>query len=173
LKTIALAWIAIVSVACNKSQEGLGNELAASATTANVATPAATVTVAPGAVTINQGAAAAPKSVVVGNHAGGAVQVQAGGKKVEVAANNGTVDVSGLAGLAKAAAVTGAAAPNPAPAVNPPAAPKAGPCAQLAAKCPKCTLPMLKQTCNLAVSSGDAASCQNGLNDRDVQANCK
>jgi hypothetical protein len=176
MKRISMACFMVALIACSRKSEVTGNELAASAGAVNVQTPTATVAVAPGAVTIAPGAAAAaPKGVVVGGHAGGTVQVQAGGKKIEVSGANGTVDISGLTGLAAkaAAAVPGATAPTPVPAANPPAAPKTGPCAQLAAKCPKCTLPLLKQTCNLAVSSGDPASCQNGLNDRDVQANCK
>jgi hypothetical protein len=48
-----------------------------------------------------------------------------------------------------------------------------GPCAVLAAKCSKCTLPFLKQTCMAAVASGDPKSCQEGLNDKDVESNCK
>jgi hypothetical protein len=46
------------------------------------------------------------------------------------------------------------------------------PCSALAAKCPSCTLPNLAQTCNAAVASHDPASCQNGLNDHDIQTNC-
>lgn len=45
-------------------------------------------------------------------------------------------------------------------------------CEQLAAKCPHCTLPQLQATCEAAVSTHDEASCQDGLTDPDVQANC-
>jgi hypothetical protein len=48
-----------------------------------------------------------------------------------------------------------------------------GPCAELASKCPKCTELTLKLTCEAAVASGDPASCQNGLDDPDVQTMCK
>jgi hypothetical protein len=172
-KALLALWV-VACLACNKKSDDASNELAASAAAVNVATPAGTAAVAPGAVTVTQGQGTAARAVVVGGHAGGGVQVQAGGKKIEVGPN-GQVDISGLTGLAAkaAAGVPGGAAPNPAPAANLAAAPKTGPCAQLAAKCPKCTLPLLKQTCNLAVSSGDPASCQNGLNDHDVQSNCK
>jgi hypothetical protein len=176
-RTALIGCVVVAFLACNKKSDDANSEVAATAATVNVATPAGTVAVAPGAVTVTQAGAAAPKSVVVGGQAGGSVQVQAGGKKIEVQGPNGPVDIKSLTGLAAkaAAAVTGAAAPNATPSPATPAAPKAptGPCAQLAAKCPKCTLPMLQQTCSLAVSSGDPASCQNGLNDRDVQANCK
>ncbi len=46
------------------------------------------------------------------------------------------------------------------------------PCAQLATKCSKCTLPDLAQTCNAAVASNDPGSCQQGLDDHDIQTNC-
>ena len=46
------------------------------------------------------------------------------------------------------------------------------PCDQLAAKCPYCTIPNLKQSCEGAVNGHDPSACQNGLNDRDVQTNC-
>jgi hypothetical protein len=164
---------AVALLACNKKADDAQNELAATAGAVNVAVPGATVAVAPGAVTVQHGTAAAPKSVVVGGHAGGAVQVQAGGKKIEVAAGNGQVDISGLTGLAAKAAAAVPGGAGPAPAAKPAPATKSGPCAQLAAKCPKCTLPHLQQTCNLAVATGDPASCQNGLDDRDVQSNCK
>lgn len=45
-------------------------------------------------------------------------------------------------------------------------------CERLADRCPYCTLPGLRATCENAVASGDPASCQDGLDDPDVQANC-
>jgi len=45
-------------------------------------------------------------------------------------------------------------------------------CSDLAAKCPYCTLPNLKSTCDSAVASQDPSSCQDGLNDHDIQTNC-
>ena len=47
------------------------------------------------------------------------------------------------------------------------------PCGDLAKLCPKCTLPDLKMTCDAALATKDAKSCQDGLNDRDIQTNCK
>ncbi|MBL8613362.1 MAG: hypothetical protein JNL38_38845 [Myxococcales bacterium] len=52
-------------------------------------------------------------------------------------------------------------------------APSGSACDSLAQKCPYCTLPNLKQTCEAAVASKDPKSCQNGLDDKDVQSNCK
>lgn len=46
-------------------------------------------------------------------------------------------------------------------------------CTTLNLKCPKCTLPNLKSTCQTAVATANPASCQNGLDDADIQANCK
>jgi hypothetical protein len=46
------------------------------------------------------------------------------------------------------------------------------PCGALAKQCPYCTDPGLQSTCNNAVASHDPASCRDGLNDKDVQANC-
>ncbi|MBX3231899.1 MAG: hypothetical protein KIT84_12035 [Labilithrix sp.] len=46
------------------------------------------------------------------------------------------------------------------------------PCSTLARKCPFCTEANLKQTCEAAVKTSDSASCQNGLDDRDIQASC-
>jgi len=46
-------------------------------------------------------------------------------------------------------------------------------CEQLAKKCPLCTLPTLKATCNAAVATNDEKSCQDGLSDPDVISNCK
>jgi hypothetical protein len=167
LVKIVLGFCAFASLACSKKTENAENALASTAAPVAVTAGTAAVVVAPGAVTVAQGGSvpnAAPKPAAVGGHAGG-VQVQVGGKKIEVATlPNGQVNISGLGGIAKAVGT--------APAANAPA-PASGPCAVLAAKCSKCTLPLLKQTCNLAVSSGDPASCQNGLNDHDVQANCK
>jgi hypothetical protein len=167
LVKIVLAFCAFTLLACSKKTENAENALASTAAPIAVTAGTAAVVVAPGAVTASQGGSvpnAAPKAAAVGGHAGG-VQVQVGGKKIEVATGpNGQVNISGLDGIAKAAA--------PAPAAKAPA-PASGPCALLAAKCPKCTLPLLKQTCNVAVASGDPSSCQNGLNDHDVQANCK
>ncbi len=164
---IIVAFCAFASLACSKKTESAENALASTAAPVTVAAGTAAVVVAPAAVMAPQGGSpqnAAPKAATVGGHAGG-VQVQVGGKKIEVATGpNGQVNISGLGGIAKAAGA--------APAANAPT-PASGPCAVLAAKCPKCTLPLLKQTCNLAVASGDPSSCQNGLNDHDVQANCK
>lgn len=46
-------------------------------------------------------------------------------------------------------------------------------CAELATKCPLCSLPHLKATCEAAVASGDTQSCVDGLEDHDVQTNCR
>ena len=35
-----------------------------------------------------------------------------------------------------------------------------------------CTLPGLAQTCNAAVATNDPGSCQQGLDDHDIQTNC-
>ncbi|MEZ4361709.1 MAG: hypothetical protein R3B48_16090 [Kofleriaceae bacterium] len=45
-------------------------------------------------------------------------------------------------------------------------------CDRLAEKCAYCTLPGLRATCEAAVDSNDAASCQDGLDDPDVRSNC-
>jgi len=45
-------------------------------------------------------------------------------------------------------------------------------CSQLAERCPKCTIADLAATCNAAVNSHDPTSCQNGLDDHDIQTNC-
>src|SRR5262245_57858318 len=45
-------------------------------------------------------------------------------------------------------------------------------CDRLADRCPYCTLPGLRATCENAVASNDPASCQDGLDDPDVQSNC-
>jgi hypothetical protein len=50
--------------------------------------------------------------------------------------------------------------------------PQVGPCAELAQKCPHCSEPSLKLTCNSAVATGDPASCQDGLDDIDIQTKC-
>jgi hypothetical protein len=46
------------------------------------------------------------------------------------------------------------------------------PCSALAAKCQYCTIPGLAETCNADVSSKDPGSCQDGLDDHDIQTNC-
>src|ERR1041384_8055658 len=46
------------------------------------------------------------------------------------------------------------------------------PCDELAARCPYCTSPSIKQACENALGTHDPGSCQNALNDRDVQASC-
>jgi hypothetical protein len=169
MRKLTIVFVAIVAIGCNKSSDGGDNSLAASASAVNVNAGPNGVTVTPGGVAINQGApapAAQPKTVTVSGPNG--AQVQAGEKKVTIAGPAGQVTISGLPGVAP----TVPAVPPAAPAVPAPA-PHAGPCAALAAKCGKCTIPGLKQTCQLAVASGDPGSCQNGLNDKDVQANCK
>lgn len=45
-------------------------------------------------------------------------------------------------------------------------------CEQLAEKCPYCTLPDLKETCQTAVRTRDEDSCQSGLDNANVQADC-
>ena len=81
-----------------------------------------------------------------------------------------TVGPEGASVAGRGAAV---AAKTPFGAAPPAATPIIGPCQQLSARCSKCTLPLPKQTCTLAVASGDAKSCRDGLNDKDVQSNCK
>jgi hypothetical protein len=58
-------------------------------------------------------------------------------------------------------------APSPAP-------PGAGPCAELAKKCPKCPAGLVSQACNTALAAGslDPASCVNALHDHDIQRLC-
>ncbi len=50
--------------------------------------------------------------------------------------------------------------------------PALGPCAELANKCPKCTEPSLMVTCESAVATNDPVSCQDGLDDMDIQTKC-
>jgi len=45
-------------------------------------------------------------------------------------------------------------------------------CRELDQQCASCTLPYLKQTCQAAVDSGDEDSCQDGLEDEDIQSSC-
>jgi hypothetical protein len=165
----------LLAAACNKKSDDAGNATAELVSTAPAAPAVAvvpgavTVAGAPGAVTGTHGGAGvapAQKTVVAGGPAAG-VQLQVGGKKIEVSGANGQVDIGGVTGLAAKATA--------APAVPAPAAPKSGPCAQLAAKCPKCTPPHFQQACNFALTAGaaDPVACQNALNDHDIQANCK
>jgi hypothetical protein len=173
MRNFTVVLLTFVAIGCNKASDGGDNALAASASAVNVNAGPNGVSVTPGGVTVTQGPTAPgaqPKTVTVTAPNGGA-QIQAGGKKVAITGPAGQVTITGLPGQVPTAAGAVPATPTP-PA---PAAPAAhtGPCATLAAKCGKCTIPGLKQTCQLAVASGDPGSCQNGLNDKDVQANCK
>jgi hypothetical protein len=167
MRNLTIVLLAFVAIGCNKTSDGGDNALAASASAVNINAGPNVVSVTSGGVTINQGPpapGAQPKTVSVTG--GNGAQIQAGGKKIEINGPAGQVTISGLPGKAPAPAGTP-------PTTAPIPAGRTGPCAVLAAKCGKCTIPGLKQTCQLAVASGDPGSCQNGLNDKNVQANCK
>src|SRR5271166_1007326 len=74
---------------------------------------------------------------------------------------------------AATAAVSAAAAAVSAAAAAPPAVPAnpglpSGPCVGLALKCPKCTLPLLRHTCDVAMTSGDPKACPQALANQDL-----
>jgi hypothetical protein len=61
------------------------------------------------------------------------------------------------------------AQPTPAPGPS-----GAGPCAELAKKCPRCPAGLVSSACNTALTAGalDPGSCTNALNDKDIRRLC-